>query len=41
MSMNKNVACKEIINCANVKEIKMIGAYLKLSENLENNVSKT
>jgi len=39
--MNKNVACKGVINCTNVREIKMIEAYLKLRENLENNVSKT
>jgi hypothetical protein len=41
MNMNKNVDCKEVINCTNAREIKMIGAYLKLSENSENNVSKT
>jgi len=40
MSMNKNVACKDIIICTNVKEIKMIAVYLKLSENFENKVSK-
>jgi len=41
MSMNKNVTCKDIIICTNVKEIKMIAVCLKLSENLENKVSKT
>jgi len=38
--MNKNVPCKDIINCTNVKEIKMIALYLKLRENLENKDSK-
>lgn len=40
MGMNKNVPCKDIINCTNVKEIKMIALYLKLRENLENKDSK-
>ena len=39
--MNKNVACKSVVGCTNIREIKMTGAYLQLCDNLENKDGKT